>query len=77
MDEKKIVTEILLDIHKDVGALCIDVAAVKADLREHMKRTAMLETEIKWLHSQVWLAKGAIAFIALAGIIVGMIKVFI
>jgi regulator of replication initiation timing len=58
--------EVALDIQKQVGEMGATVAAIEADLKEHMRRTRVLETEVKWLHKQSYIAYGAIAIIILA-----------
>ena len=70
------IIDIILDIHKDMSTTKSDMAYIKADLREHMKRTAQMEVEVKYLHRQVNLAHGAVALITLAGVIAGIFKAF-
>lgn len=76
MDDNELMKEILLDVHRGMGILGNDVAAMKADLREHMKRTAILETEIKWIHRQIWIAHGAIALFGVIGTAAGVLTKF-
>ena len=72
MDSKQF--EILLSMHKDLATMNADIAEMKADLREHMRRTNIIETELKWLHRQVWIAHGAIALVAFAA---GFVRFFL
>lgn len=67
----------LLDQQADIKA---HMAEVKADLREHMRRTSILEVEIanlrgqdEKLHRQVYLVHGGLGLVALVGTIVGII----
>jgi hypothetical protein len=77
MGDSELLKEILLDLHRSMGSVTANLAEVKADLREHMKRTAMLESEIKWIHRQIWIAHGAIALLGILGTLVGVaIKYF-
>jgi hypothetical protein len=77
MGDSELLKEILLDLHRSMGSVTANLAEVKADLREHMKRTAMLESEIKWIHRQIWIAHGAIALLGILGTFVGVaIKYF-
>jgi regulator of replication initiation timing len=70
MDQE--IFELLLDLHKEVAIIRADQGSMKEDLREHIKRTALLEAELKRLHDQdigwlkknVYLAYGAIGFIS-------------
>lgn len=50
--------EILIEMQKEMGIISAHVAEIKADVREHMKRTAILETEVKFLHRQAWILYG-------------------
>jgi hypothetical protein len=68
--------DIILDIHKDVATLKSDTSYIKYDLREHMKRTAQMETEVKYLHRQINLAHGAIAFITIFATAISIWKHF-
>lgn len=72
--DAELLKEILLDINKEVGKASADISAIKTDLREHMRRTAILETEIKWLHRQVWIAHGAILFLGFLGALIALLK---
>lgn len=47
------ISEILLSIKEDLGFM-------RADLSEHMRRTAILEEEVKVIHRQANLAQGAL-----------------
>jgi hypothetical protein len=72
MDNKSV--ELLIDIHKEISITRADQASMKADLREHIRRTNMLEerlqhlhdTDLKWLKKHVWMAYGAIGLISFA-----------
>lgn len=75
MDQNNL-TQILLELVKESAATSAHVLEIKEDLKLHMKRTAQVETEVKYLHRQVNLAHGAIALITLVGIIAGIVKAF-
>ncbi len=69
--------KLILELHKESAIIRETMAEVKADLREHMKRTAIIETELKWLHRQVWIAHGAIGLIGIIGGLTGLIKMLL
>ena len=68
--------ELLLELLKDVAAIKAHQMEIKDDLKLHMKRTAQVETELKYLHRQINLAHGAIAFITIIGVLAGIVKTF-
>jgi phosphatidylserine/phosphatidylglycerophosphate/cardiolipin synthase-like enzyme len=74
VDESTIVKELLLDLHKDFAVLKADMAAIKEDLKYHIKRTDTLEAEVKWMHRQMNMVHGAIALVAFLGTLAGMYK---
>lgn len=62
--------EMLFELTKETAAMSAHIKEIKQDLKEHMKRTAQVEAEMKYLHRQVNLAHGAIAVLVfLAGLI--------
>lgn len=69
--------KLILELHKESAIIREVMAEVKADLREHMKRTAIIETELKWLHRQIWIAHGAIGLIGIIGGLAGLIKLLL
>lgn len=69
--------ELLLELLKESSANTAHIIEIKEDLKLHMKRTAQVETELKYLHRQVNLAHGAIALITLAGVVAGIVKAFV
>lgn len=72
--DAEIIKELMLDLVKGQAVIQADLAAVKADVKEHMRRTAIAETEIKYLHKQVNVAHGAIALVSFVGIVLGIVK---
>lgn len=68
--------ELLLDLHKDLSITREHLAEIKTDLKEHMKRTAILETELKFIHKQIWLAHGAIGLLSVLATIAALFKFF-
>lgn len=69
--------ELLLDLHKELAVTREHMAEVRADLREHIKRTAIIETELKFIHKQIWLAHGAVALLGILGTIISVFKIFV
>ncbi len=49
---------ILLSVHEHVIANTEDIAEIKVDLREHIRRTAVLESKVSWMERLVWLGTG-------------------
>lgn len=74
MDSKINAIEILIELTKESAATQAHIMEIKEDLKHHMKRTAQVETELKYLHRQINLAHGAIALITLAGVVAGIVK---
>lgn len=58
--------KMLLEVHKDMNVVVADIAAIKVDLKDHMRRTALLEAELKFIRKQIYMAQGASAFLTLA-----------
>lgn len=54
------INEVMLKIHQDMAIIQTDITAIKEDLKEHMRRTALLEGELKAVTKRVNLAHGAI-----------------
>lgn len=79
MDAQELIKEILLDVSKDQAIIKADQAAMKADLREHIRRTNVLEHEVKtfrdkdlaWVKKQIWMFYGAISLILILYKILG------
>lgn len=72
--DAEILKELMLDMIKAQAVIQADQASMKTDLREHMRRTATLETEVKFLHKQVNIAHGAIGLITLLGVIASIYR---
>lgn len=76
MDSNKIATDILLDMHKNIGVMREDIAEIKADLNLHMKRTAQLETELKYVHKHITMVQGVGAFLGVIAAVAAIYKNF-
>lgn len=76
MKNDELMEQLLLKMHEDISAIKQDQAAIKVDLKEHMRRTAIIETELKYLHKQVFIAHGAISLVSFLAIIAGIYKTF-
>ena len=72
-DDKRLQETMLISVVKDVGEVRSDIAEIKVDLREHIRRTAALETKAEFHDRHVWLAYGAIGFL---GMIVTLVKIY-
>jgi hypothetical protein len=72
--DNKTQLEILLDILKQMAVMNASIARIEVDVANHIKRTNIIETEVKYLHRQINIAQGAIALISLIAIIVSILK---
>lgn len=59
--DNNFILDIIKSTHEAVIAQKADISAIKTDLKDHMRRTAILETEVKYLHGRVFMARGALA----------------
>jgi hypothetical protein len=74
VERDDLIKEILLDLHKDMGIVKSEVSAIKVDLKEHMRRTALLEASLEKVKIDVTLAKGAIGLLGVLATIVSVLK---
>lgn len=65
---------LIIDIHKDLAVVKADIAALKADMRTHIKRTDILETEVKYARRHVYMVQGAVALLSVIATIVSIYK---
>lgn len=72
MPEQDFKDKILLDIHKDVGILKENYAEIKVDVKEHIRRTNILEAKVGNMERLFWLGNGI--FLA-GGLILKYLKV--
>lgn len=83
MDDQAKIFELLINIHKEIGIVQSDIAKIEADLREHMRRTAIAESrieateralskKIEGLQRGHYMVQGALALIAIIGTLVGI-----
>ncbi len=75
--DKALVYDILKSTHQGVIETKADIKYIKEDLKEHMRRTAVLETELKFIHGKVNMARGAIAVLAVLLSIAGVLSRFV
>lgn len=73
MSDRELERKLLLDIHAALPVISERLGAIEADLAYHIKRTELLETEVKYLHKQINIAHGAIALLTFG---LGAYKVF-
>ena len=74
MEVQELIKDILLDVSKDQAVIKADQAAMKVDLKEHIRRTNVLEHEVKrfrendlaWVKKQIWMFYGAISLLLIA-----------
>jgi hypothetical protein len=81
-DQTKLFT-LLIDIHDKIGTVRSDISKIEADIREHIRRTAIAEARIeaaeRELSSKIatlqkghYMVQGALALITLIGVIAGI-----
>jgi hypothetical protein len=66
--------ETLLKIYDKLVAVEIATARVEADLKEHMRRTTLLEIQTEFLKKNVYMAYGAIGLIGLMGVLIKIVE---
>jgi hypothetical protein len=59
--KKDLQQELLLSMNDKVARIETHVAEIKVDVKEHMRRTAILETKTSWIERLVWLCTGGTA----------------
>lgn len=64
------------DISDHLGAIDVTLKAQHISLREHIRRTELLEKNLYPIHKDIYMAKGALAFIALLSLILGVLQYF-
>ena len=64
--DSDLIKRLLLDIHGQMPQIESRLGSIEADLATHIKRTELLEVEVKYLHKQVNIAHGAIALVTFA-----------
>lgn len=69
--------KLVIEIHKEMSVMVSDIAAIKVDLKEHIRRTNLHEIEIKYIKKHLYYAQGAIGLIMALGSILGVAKLFI
>lgn len=53
-----LIQHLLVDLHDKVGDVAPRLAAIEADLKEHMRRTEILESDVKRLSKSESIIKG-------------------
>lgn len=64
------------DISDHMGMIDVTLAAQNITLQEHVRRTSLLEEEFQPIRRKVYMAQGAVGFIALLSIILGIMAYF-
>ncbi len=60
---KDLQQELLLSMNDKVARIETHVAEIKVDVREHMRRTAILEAKTSWIERLVWIGTGGSAVV--------------
>lgn len=76
MDDKRLerIEAKVDDISEHLGSIDSTLAAQHVSLREHIRRTALLESELKPIKSHVDRVSGAIKMLGLVGTILAIIE---
>jgi len=64
-------------ILNDVGEIKVVQAAQHVTLQEHIRRTELLEEDIKPIKRHVWMTEGIVKFIGLMGVFAGIVEVIL
>lgn len=78
MSDKRLdkIDEKLSKIDDKLGSIDTTLAAQHVSLKEHMRRTELLEKEIRPIKTHVNMVQGAIALITILATIAGIIQIF-
>lgn len=78
-DEKRLerIEAKLDDVSDHLGSIDATLSAQHVSLREHMRRTAILEAEIKPLKTHMDMVKGVAKFISMAAAVAAILEVMI
>lgn len=68
------ILDLLLEIKEDTSKASERLSAIETDLKYHIKRTDLLERFVETLKKDVYIARGAIAFLSLIALILGIVK---
>ncbi len=74
MENQKLILELLLSIHRDMGVAKEDISALKTDVKEHIRRTIIAEIKISKLEQNIFRAQGGILLLSLIGTVVAILK---
>lgn len=76
MDDKRLerIEKKLDDVATHLSSIDVTLGKQHISLKEHIKRTAILETEIAPIKKHVYMMQGALALIAGSGAILGILK---
>ncbi len=72
MDNRSLLEKLVLDTHSKLSVITADIAAIKADLAEHIKRTHQNEIKIEYLQKNLHWVQGIVAFLGLLGTLAGI-----
>jgi hypothetical protein len=64
------------DISDHLGSIDVTLGAQHVSLKEHIRRTALIESELLPIKKHVNMIQGAIALITVLATIAGLVKIF-
>ncbi len=76
MDNKRLerIENKIDDVSDHLGSIDVTLAGQHISLKEHIKRTTMLEKELAPIKKHVYMVQGALALITASGAIIGILK---
>jgi len=66
--------DLLLSVHKDVAVISQNLSEVRTDLKEHMRRTAILEAKFSSHDRVIWMGAGALTLLSVAATFLGILR---
>lgn len=77
MDDKRLerIEVKIDDIGDHLGSIDVTLAAQHVQLKEHIRRTALLEAELKPVKKHVDMVNGVMKFLTALGVIAGIVEV--
>jgi uncharacterized protein YeeX (DUF496 family) len=71
----KLKEAMLVTVVKDTNEIKIGIAEIKVDLREHMRRTLILEAQSEFMKKNMYAVYGVIAFLSFVAATIKILEV--
>lgn len=80
MDDQAKIFTLLIEIHEKIGTVRSDISKIEADIREHIRRTAIAEARIEAAERELtskiailqkghYMVQGALALLSIIGVV--------